>query len=310
MRLLSKVLILTVILFGSTAWTAPLRVVASFSILGDIIKNVGGGDVAVTTLVGPDGDAHVYEPTPADAKAVSSAQLLAVNGLHFEGWMDRLVQSAGYRGEIVVASQGVTPRHMEEAHEESTVQHGAHHPEKHDHGAVDPHAWQDLANGQIYVDNLIVALAKVDPDHAEAYRRRGEAYRAQLRDTDRWVRGQIATVPLAKRRVITSHDAFGYFGAAYGVEFLAPVGWNTENEPSAQAIATLIRQNKQEKTRALFLENMSDPRLVQRIAHEASGVVGGTLYSDALAPAGQPGDSYIGLFRYNVPALVAAMAKN
>ncbi len=310
MRLLSKVLILTVILFGSTAWAAPLRVVASFSILGDMIKNVGGEDVTVTTLVGPDGDAHVYEPTPADAKAVSNAQLLAVNGLHFEGWMDRLVQSAGYRGEIVVASQGVTPRHMEEAHEESTVQHGAHHREKHDHGAVDPHAWQDLANGQIYVDNLIVALAKVDPDHAEAYRRRGETYRAQLLGTDRWVRGQIATVPLTKRRVITSHDAFGYFGAAYGVEFLAPVGWNTENEPSAQAIATLIRQIKQKKTRALFVENMSDPRLVQRIAHEASGVVGGTLYSDALAPAGQPGDSYIGLFRHNVPALVAAMAKN
>ncbi|HOB63136.1 MAG TPA: metal ABC transporter substrate-binding protein [Candidatus Competibacteraceae bacterium] len=308
MRFFVKTLILSLVLCASTAWAEPLRVVASFSIMGDMVKNVGGEDVVVTTLVGPDGDAHVYEPTPTDAKAVSNAQLLVVNGLHFEGWMDRLVQSAGYRGEIVVVSQGVTPRQMKEEHEDAA--HGEQHHDPHHHGTIDPHAWQDLANGVIYVDNLIAALVKVDPDHAEAYRRRGAAYRAQLQDTDRWVRAQIATVPAAQRRVITSHDAFGYFSAAYGVEFLAPVGWNTENEPSAKDVARLIRQIKQEKTRALFVENMSDPRLIKRIAREAGGVVGGTLYSDALAPAGQTGDSYIGMFRHNVPALTAAMAQN
>ncbi len=308
MRFFVKTLILSLVLCASTAWAEPLRVVASFSIMGDMVKNVGGEDVVVTTLVGPDGDAHVYEPTPSDAKAVSNAQLLVVNGLHFEGWMDRLVQSAGYRGEIVVVSQGVTPRQMKEEHEDAA--HGEQHHDPHHHGTIDPHAWQDLANGVIYVDNLIAALVKVDPDHAEAYRRRGAAYRAQLQDTDRWVRAQIATVPAAQRRVITSHDAFGYFSAAYGVEFLAPVGWNTENEPSAKDVARLIRQIKQEKTRALFVENMSDPRLIKRIAREAGGVVGGTLYSDALAPAGQTGDSYIGMFRHNVPALTAAMAQN
>lgn len=308
MRFFVKTLILSLVLCASTAWAEPLRVVASFSIMGDMVKNVGGEDVVVTTLVGPDGDAHVYEPTPTDAKAVSNAQLLVVNGLHFEGWMDRLVQSSGYQGEIVVVSQGVTPRQMKEEHEDAA--HGEQHHDPHDHGTIDPHAWQDLANGVIYVDNLIAALVKVDPDHAEAYRRRGAAYRAQLQDTDRWVRAQIATVPAAQRRVITSHDAFGYFSAAYGVEFLAPVGWNTENEPSAKDVARLIRQIKQEKTRALFVENMSDPRLIKRIAREAGGVVGGTLYSDALAPAGQTGDSYIGMFRHNVPALTAAMAQN
>ncbi|RUQ35891.1 MAG: metal ABC transporter substrate-binding protein [Candidatus Competibacteraceae bacterium] len=308
MRFFVKTLILSLVLCASTAWAEPLRVVASFSIMGDMVKNVGGEDVVVTTLVGPDGDAHVYEPTPSDAKAVSNAQLLVVNGLHFEGWMDRLVQSAGYRGEIVVVSQGVTPRQMQEEHEDAA--HGEQHHDPHHHGTIDPHAWQDLANGVIYVDNLIAALVKVDPDHAEAYRRRGAAYRAQLQDTDRWVRAQIATVPAVQRRVITSHDAFGYFSAAYGVEFLAPVGWNTENEPSAKDVARLIRQIKQEKTRALFVENMSDPRLIKRIAREAGGVVGGTLYSDALAPAGQTGDSYIGMFRHNVPALTAAMAQN
>lgn len=309
MRFLFQYLVLALALFMPAAWAEPLRVVATFSILADMVKNVGGEDVAVTALVGADGDAHVYEPTPADAKAVGNAQLVVVNGLRFEGWMDRLVQSAAYQGEIVVASQGVKPRQMVEEKDEKE-HHGQPRHEGHAHGAIDPHAWQDLANGQRYVANITAALAKVDPTHAEAYRQRGEAYRAQLQETDRWVRAQLAAVPPAKRRVITSHDTFGYFGAAYGVEFLAPVGWNTKNEPSAKEIATLIRQIKQEGTRALFVENMSDPRLIKRIADEAGGVVGGTLYSDALAPAGQPGDSYIGLFRYNVPALAAAMAKN
>lgn len=309
MRFSAKYLLLALVLVMPAAWAEPLRVVASFSILADMVKNVGGEDIAVTTLVGADGDAHVYEPTPADAKAVGNAQLVIVNGLAFEGWIERLLKSSAYKGEVVVASQGVAPRQMQEEAD--------HHPKKgkephkgHDHGSTDPHAWQDLANGQRYVANITAALAKVDPTHAEAYKKRGEAYLAQLQETDRWVRAQLATVPPAKRRVITSHDAFGYFGAAYGVEFLAPVGWNTENEPSAKQIATLIRQIKKEGTRALFVENMSDPRLLKRVADEAGGVVGGTLYSDALAPAGQPGDSYIGMFRYNVPALAAAMAKN
>jgi zinc/manganese transport system substrate-binding protein len=317
MRFSSKYLILALILVMPTAWAEPLRVVATFSILADMVKNVGGAEVAVTTLVGADGDAHVYEPTPADAKAVGNAQLVVVNGLHFEGWMDRLLKSSAYSGEIVVASQGVKPRQMAEEPDD----HDAHKP-KQEHGEkpaghhhhhdsdMDPHAWQDLGNGQIYVNNIIAALVKVDPAHAEAYQQRGNAYLAQLKETDQWVREQVAAVPPAQRRVITSHDTFGYFGAAYGVEFLAPVGWNTKNEPSAKDVATLIRQVKKEGTRAIFVENMSDPRLVKQIADEAGVVVGGALYSDALAPAGQPGDSYIGMFRYNVPALTAAMAKN
>ena len=297
----AKYLLLALVLVMPAAWAEPLRVVASFSILADM----------VTTLVGVDGDAHVYEPTPADAKAVGNAQLVIVNGLAFEGWIERLLKSAAYQGEVVVASQGVASRHIqEEAEHQPKKGKEPHQGHDHDHGSTDPHAWQDLANGRIYVTNIINGLAKADPAHAAAYQQRGEAYLAQLKATDQWVREQLAAVPPAKRRVITSHDAFGYFGAAYGVEFLAPVGWNTENEPSAKQIATLIRQIKKEGTRALFVENMSDPRLLKRVADEAGGVVGGTLYSDALAPAGQPGDSYIGMFRYNVPALVAAMAKN
>jgi zinc/manganese transport system substrate-binding protein len=317
MRFSAKYLVLALMLVMPAAWAEPLRVVATFSILADLVNQVGGEDVVVTTLVGADGDAHVYEPTPADARAVGQAQLVVVNGLGFEGWMDRLVKSSAYSGEIVVASQGVKPRQMAEEQNGHDAHHAPHEPDKkpaerhHHHDSdSDPHAWQDLGNGQIYVNNIMAALAKVDPAHAEAYQQRGAAYLGQLKETDQWVREQLATVPPAQRRVITSHDAFGYFGAAYGVEFLAPVGWNTENEPSAKEIATLIRQIKQAETQAIFVENMSDPRLLKQIADEAGGVVGGALYSDALAPAGQPGDSYIGMFRYNVPALVAAMAKN
>jgi len=312
MRFYLKYLVLALVLIVPTAWAEPLRVVASFSILGDLVKNVGGEDVTVTTLVGPDGDAHVFEATPADAKAVGNANLAVVNGLGFEGWIDRLIKAANYKGPVVVASQGIPPRQMkEEEAEHAKDSHGQDKHEGHGHGLItDPHAWQDLANGQRYVANITAALAKADPAHAEAYQRRGEAYLAQLKETDQWVRGQLAAVPAVKRKVITSHDAFGYFGAAYGVQFLAPVGWSTESEPSAKDVANLVRQIKQAGVRALFVEHMSDPRLLKRIADEASGVVGGTLYSDALAPAGKPGDSYLGMFRHNVPALAAAMAKN
>jgi zinc/manganese transport system substrate-binding protein len=309
MRFSPKHLILALMLVMPTTWAKPVQVVASFSILGDMVKQVGGADVAVTTLVGPDGDAHVYEPTPADAKAVGSAKLVVMNGLGLEGWMQRLLKSSGYRGEVVIASLGIPPRQMKgEGHDSANE--GNEKKDGYDQVVTDPHAWQDLANGQRYVATIAAALAKADPAHAEVYRQRAAAYSAQIAETDQWVRAQLAAVPPAKRRVITSHDAFGYFGAAYGVEFLAPMGWNTESEPSAKDVARLVRQMKKEGTRALFVENMSDPRLIRRIAEEAGGVVGGTLYSDALAPAGNPGDSYLGMFRHNVPALAAAMEKN
>lgn len=308
---LIRALSLAFLLVTASAWAEPLRVVATFSILADMVKNVGGEDVAVTTLAGSNGDAHVYEPTPADARAINRAQLVVVNGLGFEGWMERLLKSAGYQGPMVIASQGISPRQLGEeatgSHRHATEATAKTGP---DHDRPDPHAWQDLANGQIYVRNLITALQRADPAHAEAYQQRGEAYLGQLRETDQWVREQIATIPPAKRQVITSHDAFGYLGAAYGVNFLSPIGWNTENQPSAREVAALIQQSKQQGIRALFVENMSDPRLIKRIADETGGVPGGTLYSDALAPAGQPGDSYLGMFRANVSALVAAMAKN
>ncbi len=284
------------------AWAAaPVKVVATFSILGDMVKQVGGEDVSVKSLVPPGGDAHVYQPSPGDAKELAAARLVVVNGLGLEGWMDRLIKASGTGAPIVVASRGIKPQTLRE-------------PDKGTGGTaaavIDPHAWQNLANGKIYAANIAEALAEMDRPHAAAYRRRAEAYIKQLDDLDVWVRDGISQVPPAKRKIITSHDAFGYFGRAYGVTFLAPEGISTDSEPTAAGLAQLSRQIKKEHIKALFIENMSDPRLIQTLARDDGAAVGGILYSDSLSKPGGPADTYITMFRHNVPAMVAAMQKN
>ncbi len=280
-----------------------IRVIASFSILGDMVKNVGGERLEVTTLVGPDGDAHVYEPTPAAARAVSAADLVIFNGLGFEGWMDRLIQTSGYKGPVVVASKGIKPREMSQEEEEELGPGTKHAPK------IDPHAWQDLSNGLIYVDNIAQGLSRVDAAGAPGYQANAAAYKAKLRDLDQWVRAEFAGIPQAKRRLITSHDALGYFGAAYGITILAPMGVSTESEPSAGGIARLIRQIRQERITAVFIENVTDPRLMEQVAKESGVKMGGELYSDALSKPGGPAPTYIDMFKNNVTKIVAAMRR-
>jgi zinc/manganese transport system substrate-binding protein len=276
---------------GAQAADARLKVVASFSVLADIVKNVGGDHIDLTTLVGPDGDAHVFEPTPADAKAVAEADIVFVNGLGLEGWMDRLIQSAAYKGPVVAATAGVKARTMEE--DGNTI--------------TDPHAWQDLSNGRLYVANVAAALAAADPGNAEDFRQAAAAYTAAIEAKDKWVRAELTAVPSGQRKIITSHDAFGYFGAAYGIAFLAPEGVSTDAEPSAGGIARLVQQMRSEGIRIVFFENMTSPKLVETLASEAGAKVGGTLFSDALSPPGGPADSYLKMFDNNVPQLKAAM---
>lgn len=272
----------------------PLKVVASFSILGDMVKNVGGERIALTVLVGPNSDTHVYQPKPADAKALSGADLVVVNGLGFEGWMTRLVKASGCKGPVVVAAQGVKTLSM------TDDEHGGRK-------ITDPHAWQDLSNGKLYVAAIERALSQADPAGAEVYTANARAYGKKIEDMDAWVRAEFAKVPREERRMITSHDAFGYFADAYGVTILAPTGYSTESEASARNVGTLIRQIKKEKIKALFIENMSDPRMIERIATEAGVRPGGTLYSDALSEPGEPGGTYLDMFRNNVTKMVAAM---
>jgi zinc/manganese transport system substrate-binding protein len=286
---------------GSTALAADkLPVTASFSILGDIVRVVGGERIAVTTLVGPDEDAHVFEPKPADVKTILASKLVVTNGLGFEPWAGKLIKAAGYKGEAVLAATGVKTRHM--AGDKAHASHG--------HQEADPHAWQNPLNTVIYARNIAEALSKVDPAGAAQYQANAEAYAAELQELDRWTREQIAAIPKDKRKVITSHDAFGYFAAQYGVQFLAPQGVNTEAEPSAKQVAQLIRQIQREKIRAVFVENMSDPKLVAQLSKDAGAKVGATLFVDALSGPEKPGATYLQMMRHNVMQLVEGMRLN
>jgi zinc/manganese transport system substrate-binding protein len=278
-----------------------INVVASFSILGDFVRNVGGERVAVTTLVGPNGDAHVYTPTPQDAKKIAEAKLLVVNGLGFEGWLPRLVKSSGGKAMIVTATQGITPRDAAANEPGHDDKHG------HAHGHDDPHAWQSVANAKIYVGNIRDALTKADPAGAEAYKANADAYLAKLTVLDSDVKAAIATIPEARRKVISTHDAFGYFAAAYGIAFIAPQGVSTDSEPSAKDIAVIITQLKLSKIPAVFLENIADPRLMRRIAAETGAKIGGTLFSDSLTAENGDAPTYIDMVRHNIKALTSAL---
>jgi zinc/manganese transport system substrate-binding protein len=276
----------------------PLKVVVSFSILADIVREVGGDTIEVVALVGPNADAHVFQPSPADARQLASADLVVVNGLGFEGWIDRLVRASGYRGKVVVASQDVKVR---------KEGHGHSHGKKDDHGSGDPHAWQDLKNAERYAANVRDALSNARPAQADIFTQRAARYIEQIQSLDREVRAQFAALPRNKRRVITSHDAFGYFSAAYGVDFLSPQGVNTDSEASAADVAKLIDQIRRRDVRAVFVENITDPRLVERIAKEGGAAIGGRLYSDALSAPGTEADTYLKLFAHNANALASGL---
>ena len=265
-----------------------VNVVTSFSILGDFVKNVGGERVNVTTLVGPDGDVHVYTPAPADAKKIADARLLVINGLGLEGWLPRLVQSSGSKAPIIIATKNVAPLKIG--------------------SDADPHAWQSVANAKKYVANIRDALGAADPADAETFRANTQAYLAELDALDREVREAIGKIPESRRKVISTHDAFGYFASAYGIKFIAPLGVSTESEASARDIAGIITQIKTAKIPAVFLENISDPRLIRQIAAETGARIGGTLYSDSLT--GEKGDAptYIDMVRHNIRALTSALA--
>jgi zinc/manganese transport system substrate-binding protein len=265
-----------------------INVVASFSILGDFAKNVGGDRVNVTTLVGPNSDVHVYTPAPADAKKIADAKLVIINGLGLEGWLPRLVQSSGSKAAIVTATSGIAPRKLG--------------------SDADPHAWQSVGNAKIYVANIRDALIAADQAGAAAYRANAAAYLTKLDALDRAVREAVAQIPQARRKVISTHDAFGYFAAAYGVAFIAPQGVSTESEPSARDIAAIITQIRTGKIPAVFLENISDPRLMRRISAETGARIGGTLYSDSLTAENADAPTYIDMVRHNIKALTSALS--
>lgn len=308
--LLFSVITLTSLPAGQ-AFAEPLKVVASFTVIADFAKNVGGDRIALTTLVGPDGDAHVYEPKPADAAAVAAADVVLVNGLHFEGFLQRLVDASATRATVVELAKGVETIGMNPEFSDEH-EHGAedHDHEGHDHGDIDPHAFQSIANAKIYVNNIADAFCAADNEGCADYRARAQAYDSRLSALEGEVKAAIAAIPQERRTVITSHDAFGYFAHAYGLTFLAPQGISTEAEPSAADVARLIEQIRHDKASAIFVENITNPRLLQQIATESGIKVGGTLYSDALSGLDGPASTYIDMMRNNVAQLTQAIMAN
>lgn len=288
----------------TAASAEPLKVVASFSIIGDFAQNVGGDRIELTTLVGPDGDAHVYEPSPADAVTMSKADVVLVNGLQFEGFLQRLVEASATKASVIELTKGVEPIKMKEEHEHAVEAGGDHHH----HGDLDPHAFQSIANAKIYVKNVADAFCTADATGCDTYRANAEAYTAKLDAADAEVKAAVAAIPEDKRTVITSHDAFGYFENAYGLTFLAPEGISTEAEASAADVAALISQVRGDKASAIFLENITNPRLIEQISSETGVKVGGTLYSDALSKADGPAATYIDMMKANIATIKGAIS--
>jgi zinc/manganese transport system substrate-binding protein len=271
-----------------------LKVVATFSILGDFVARVGGERIELATLVGPDGDAHVYTPTPADGRQLANAAVVFANGIGFEGWIQRLIRSSGTRARLIEVANAVRSRSRDGQ------------PDR-DHG-LDPHAWQDVGNAKLYVIHIRDALMAADPDGRPAYQARAAAYLEELDALEADVKDAIARIPPDRRKIITSHDAFGYFERAYGLAFMAPRGVSTEAEASAKDVARIIQQVKREKIPAIFLENVSDPRLAERMAAETGAKLGGKLYSDALSAPDGPAGTYIDMMRHNIRAFSAALS--
>jgi len=310
MSLRALIIGLALVLAGpapSRAAEPPLKVTVSFSVLADLVSQIGGDRVAVTILVGPGVDAHTFQPTPRDAQTVLASDLVVMNGLGFEGWSSRLIRASGYKGPIIEAAAGITPRSMASHDHGHGHGHGPGKPAK-PATVKDPHVWNSMVLAQRMAQTIGVALAGARPADRTLFSTRTEAYVARLAALDGFARAEIGKLAPERRKAITSHDAFGYLAAEYGLTFLSPVGVSTESEPSAAGVAKLIRQIKAEKIPAIFIETIGDQRLAQQIARDSGAKIGGTLYSDSLSGAGGPANSLEQMFRHNIETLVAALA--
>ncbi|MBI1906970.1 MAG: zinc ABC transporter substrate-binding protein [Rhodocyclales bacterium] len=299
---LRRLTLILAALLPAAAHAEPLQVVASFSILGDFVQAVGGEHTRVVTLVGPGVDAHGYQPRPSDARAVRAADVVIANGLGFDAWIERLAKSAGRTDTVVIVSAGITPLVAADTHDhEGETEH--HHGQ----AQFDPHAWQSVTNARQYVANIANVLAARDPGAAEHYAANAQRYIDALDALEHEIRTTLATLTPEQRTVVTSHDAFGYFAAAYGIRFVAASGISGEAETSATEVARLIRLLRSENARVAFVENIADPRLITRISEESGARIGGTLYSDTLSEAGGPASTYIELMRHNLRTLMAGL---
>ena len=296
-RLLITTLISSTLCTQSVFAADKINVVASFSILGDLVQQVGGEHISVSTLVGPNGDAHVYQPTPQDTIRLTKSQLFVVNGLGFEGWMERLVSASHYKGKVITASQSIKPQTFTDTDDNKAAP----------HAAQDPHAWHSIPNAVQYVHNIADGLSQIDPEHKVEYQANAGNYIQRLEQLDKSLLAEFAAIPADKRKMITSHDAFGYLSARYQITTIAPQGMSTESEASASDVAKIIKQIRKEKIKALFVENISDPRLMQQISKETGVNPGKELFSDALSDKSGPASTYLDMMHYNTTQILSAL---
>jgi len=280
-----------------------MLVVATFSVSGDMVANVAGDHVELVTIVGPGGDTELYQTTLADSKTVAQARIVFVNDLNdeFEPWLEPLLKQVAFRGTKVVVSRGAKTITAAEEHAIS----GKNLPP-----AIDQHAWLDPKNGVIYVKNIAEALARADAANAADYRARAASYIKQIQAVDAWAKSEIAAVPVSKRRVLASHDSLEYLGKALGITLISINGWTNKSEPSAAEVARLTQQIQADNLHALFLDSITDPRVMERVGQETGATIGGTLYGDALSKPGGGAETYIEMLRHDVSTLKAGMLKN
>lgn len=286
----------------------PMPVVASFSVLGDMVAEIGGDNIQLTTIIGLGGDAHSFEPTPEHVRALAQARVLVVNGLGFEAWLPRLMASSNFKGSKVVASDGIEPLHFD-------AEHGGHdhagHDDHDDHdthaGLVDPHAWQSLTNGIVYARNIAAGLSKADPANASDYNARANRYIDEMKKLDVEVRQALSGIAPEKRKIVVPHDSMGYFGHDYVIEFIPIMGTSNQAEASARDVAAIVDQVRASGGAAVFLEGSANPKIAEQIARETGATVGGTLYADTLSESDQPAGTYLGMFKWNAGQLIYAL---
>jgi len=285
-KIFFKLTFLCILFLANTvsANDSSIRVVTSFSILEDLVKELGGQYVSVVNLVGRNSDAHMYQPKPSDAVAIAKADLVVFNGLGFEGWIPRLIKNSGYKNQQIIASRGV-----------DAIKNGKE---------IDPHAWQSFHNIRLYIQNISQMLIQLRPQHVEALTKRQQKYLDSVSNLEQRLKKQFANIPPNKRIVVTSHDAFGYLGREFKIQFLAPLGLSLEVEASAEDVAAIIDQIREQSVKALFVENINNPRLLELISAETNVTIGGRLYSDALSEVEGPAGTYLKMMRYNIESLI------
>lgn len=289
----------SLIFYPTSLLAAPLKIVSSFTILSDMIHEIGQNEVDITTLVGVNSDSHIYQATPQDLKKIEQADAIFINGLGFEPWFIKLQAVSKKKTPVIIATEGLIPLALNNTND--------HH---HHQASIDPHAWQNVANSHLYIQNIVRGLSLLSPDKKSFFLNNAQRYEVQLNNLDQWIKQELSQIPNEKKYIITNHNSFGYFEQAYGLKFIAPLGINMEAEPTPKAISSLIKLMKETKTYSVFIENMSDPRFIQQIAEDGGGIIEGKLYSDTLSEETGPANSYVKMMRYNVQTIIMSLKKN